>query len=291
VVLRHARADEAEAIRSLCEGKICLFEGMKLVPVILLVLGSPVIAELLSGNMSLDVFFSPLYFIFLTALYGSGALLLRELKVRWNKGTACLLLLGLAYGVIEEGIIFSIFFVEGKQLTVVYHAIFSITIPVLLVEMLAEHLSIEENERWLDNLGFGVCATIFIGTVIIGIMFRVIEIGEPKPFFQYAVSIILASILILIAHVLPSGIADNGKLIGNTVYFFIIGLIWSAIFFILPDLINSTILSMLIQFLWIGFLAFFLSHYDLNDDAHRLSLIAGLLIFFVVPFFIHNFLY
>lgn len=267
-----------------------MFKGVKLVPTILLFLVAPVIAELLSGNMPLGVFFNPSLFIFLTTLYGSGALLMRELKVRWNKGIVCLLLLGVVYGVIEEGMVFSVFFTDAEQLIVVYHAIFSIAIPVLLVEMFAERLSIEKNECWLDNLGFGICATIFIGTVIFGAALAMLDMSEPKPHFHYPVSIAVASIFTLAARVLPSGIGNKGKATGNSVHFFIIGLVWSALFFMLPHLINLVVLSMFVEILWIGLLAFFLSRYSWNNNSHRLSLIGGLL-FFLIPFFVLNFLH
>ncbi|MDG6981287.1 MAG: hypothetical protein JRN51_09295 [Nitrososphaerota archaeon] len=36
-------------------------------------------------------------------IYGSGALLIYEAKVRWKKGWAMVLLLGGVYGILEEG--------------------------------------------------------------------------------------------------------------------------------------------------------------------------------------------
>jgi hypothetical protein len=38
------------------------------------------------------------------ARYGSGALIIRELKVRWNKGYISMFVLGEAYRIIEEGL-------------------------------------------------------------------------------------------------------------------------------------------------------------------------------------------
>jgi len=262
-----------------------LLIGAKLFPIVLLLLAAPIIAELLSGNLPLAMFFSPPYFVFLVALYGTGALLVRELTVRWNKGIACLLLLGMAYGMIEEGLMFSIFFAGGHQLIIVYHAIFSITIPVLLSEIFAERLSIEKEGCWLDNLGLRVCAMIFIGTVVFGITLGEIEAVDRKPFFHYPSSIVLAFIFVLAAKVLPSGIGNKGKAIGTPVYFFIIGLVWSTVFFLLPYFVGSNILSMFVQILWAVFLAFFLSRYDWKENSHKLSLIGGLLFFFVPKFF------
>src|SRR6202043_2426807 len=86
-------------------------------------------------------------------LYGPGVLLIREAKVRWHKGWTTVLLLGAAYGILEEGIALSTLFnpIAGPvgQLgffghwlgvnwvwvagIVPVHMIFSISLPILLV--------------------------------------------------------------------------------------------------------------------------------------------------------------
>ncbi len=90
-------------------------EGHKSSPIknsstLVLFLLSPAIAELLSGSAPPLEFFNPLGFVILASLYGSGAILARELALRWRKGYLSLLLLGAAYGVIEEGLIVKSFF-------------------------------------------------------------------------------------------------------------------------------------------------------------------------------------
>ena len=75
----------------------------KYAPVILLFLLSPIIGELLSGSAPPVEFFNPFGLIFLPALYGSGAILAREITLGWGKRWPTILVLGLAYGVIEEG--------------------------------------------------------------------------------------------------------------------------------------------------------------------------------------------
>ena len=79
-------------------------------PAIMLFLLAPLIGELLSGSAPPVEFFNPFGFILLTALYGSGAVVMRELRVRWNKGVGTTLLLGAAYAVIEEGLMVASFF-------------------------------------------------------------------------------------------------------------------------------------------------------------------------------------
>jgi hypothetical protein len=114
------------------------------------------IGELLSGSAPPAEFFNPLGFIMLAVLYGGGALLVRELVHRWHRGWPTLLVLGTAYGIAEEGLMCKSFFdpnwmdlgalasygrwagvnwVWAVELSI-YHAVFSIAIPILLVGML-----------------------------------------------------------------------------------------------------------------------------------------------------------
>ncbi len=79
-------------------------------PALVLFLLSPSIGELLSGSSPPAEFFTPFGLTMLLTLYGGGALLARELKVRWRKGMGSLLLLGAAYGVLEEGVMVASWF-------------------------------------------------------------------------------------------------------------------------------------------------------------------------------------
>jgi hypothetical protein len=56
-------------------------------PVLALYFLSPMVGELLSGSSPPLSFFSPFGLIFLTGLYGSGAIIVRETVRRWGKGS------------------------------------------------------------------------------------------------------------------------------------------------------------------------------------------------------------
>ncbi len=71
---------------------------------------SPILGELFSGSTPLNEYINPLSILMLGMLYGSGAVLIRELLVHWKKGWLSLLLLGLAYGIYEEGLMVRSFF-------------------------------------------------------------------------------------------------------------------------------------------------------------------------------------
>jgi hypothetical protein len=66
-----------------------------------LFLVAPLVAEFLLGNLSITV---PPALLVLAPMYGGGALLARESVRRAGRGWPSLLLLGLAYGVAEEGL-------------------------------------------------------------------------------------------------------------------------------------------------------------------------------------------
>jgi hypothetical protein len=119
---------------------------------------SPGIIEYLSGSSALSaIVLNPVWFpIGLAAnlgLYGPGVLLIREAVIRWNKGWWTVLVLGSAYGILEEGVALNTMFnptasvvgslgVYGHYLGVntvwvpgiiMVHAVFSIAIPILLL--------------------------------------------------------------------------------------------------------------------------------------------------------------
>ena len=75
-----------------------------LLPVLTLFLLAPVIGELVSGSSPPANWLQPGNYLFMVPLYGAGALLVRELAVRWKTGWAGVILLGAAYGILEEGI-------------------------------------------------------------------------------------------------------------------------------------------------------------------------------------------
>lgn len=127
-------------------------------PVVMFILLTPGIPEYLSSSSPINaVILNPPLFLFQllanTALYLPGALLVREARLRWAKGWGTVLLLGAAYGILEEGVALSTLFDPkaspvgslgsyGHWLgvnwvwaagIVPFHAVFSISLPILLL--------------------------------------------------------------------------------------------------------------------------------------------------------------
>ncbi|BCY07653.1 hypothetical protein [Actinoplanes sp. L3-i22] len=116
-----------------------------------LILLAPVIAELMLGNIPVGQLWAFPIFI---PIYGAGSLLIREVTRRTGRGLPTMLLLGLAYGLVEEGLVLqsltspTIYHAAQwaprllgvntayTELNLIYHPVFSITIPIVLTELL-----------------------------------------------------------------------------------------------------------------------------------------------------------
>ncbi len=143
----------------------------RLRPVVLLALLSPLIAEFVSGSMSLrEIGALPV----LILMYGCGAILIREVARRTRRGWPCIFLLALAYGLIEEGIADQTLFnphFHGLRLLdygwisplgigvpwTIYvlgiHIVWSIAVPIALAER-----AFPGDTPWLGRIGLGVVA-------------------------------------------------------------------------------------------------------------------------------------
>ncbi|MHC4479908.1 MAG: hypothetical protein ACYS1C_02930, partial [Planctomycetota bacterium] len=182
-------------------------------PALVLLLLSPAVGELLSGSAPPAEFFQPLALVFLVLLYGIGALLCRELTFSWGKGWATLLMLGAAYGVIEEGLVVASFFnpahadlgllkdygrwvgvnwIWSLDLTV-YHAVFSIGVCVLLVSRIFPD---RRDEPWVGRRTFVVLVVLFLA---FGHM-----TGFTPPVGPYLASAATALALVILARRLPA---------------------------------------------------------------------------------------
>jgi hypothetical protein len=149
---------------------------------------SPITGELLSGSAPPSAFFSPISLFILIGLYGCGALLVREYARRWGRGWACIILLGVAYGIIEEGLTAKSFFdpnwmdlgilgTYGRWLDVnwvwsqglsIYHTLVSITAPIILAQLMFPASS---GVRWLGRKAFIGAHIWFIAVVIFSFAF------------------------------------------------------------------------------------------------------------------------
>jgi hypothetical protein len=118
---------------------------------------APLTAEYVSGS---STYLNPFVLLANLLLYGPGALLIRELKVRWRKGWLAIFILAVAYVVVEEGLMLNTLFDPTKNTTgrlwgvnwvwtagmVVVHSLVSIFAPILLAEAIYHE---KANDAWV----------------------------------------------------------------------------------------------------------------------------------------------
>jgi len=133
-----------------------------------LVAFAPFLAELVSGSTPPQAWILPPVFLTFMAIYGLSALAARELAIRFGGGAATVLILGLAFGIVNEGMAAHSLFNpawpgvdvlssygrwEGVSWLwaawiVPFHAVWSISFPVFLVgQVWPEH----RDRRWLTD--------------------------------------------------------------------------------------------------------------------------------------------
>ncbi len=185
----------------------------------ILALMSPVIAEMLSGSSPPREFLNPFTFMLLLGLYGAGVLVVRELSVIWNVGWASVIVMGAAYGILEEGVAVKSFFdpnwmdlgalgAYGRYLgtnwvwaiwLTIFHSSVSIALPIFLSSMLYPNLS---RERLLNRKRFEVIVVILLLDVLVCTTF----LNPYVPFWpMYMLAIASVFGLFLFAKHLPKG--------------------------------------------------------------------------------------
>ena len=139
---------------------------------------SPIIAELLTGGTPPLMWNNVGGIILTTGLYGSGAILARELVRRRGLGWGHLALLGAAYGILEEGMAYQSWFNPrwidppdaarlfqvNWMLALVFTTI-HVTLSIMSSVIIAEALFPRQAERpWLGKKGF-IGLTLWLGLV------------------------------------------------------------------------------------------------------------------------------
>jgi hypothetical protein len=149
----------------------------RVLPAIVLFLTAPLVAEFLLGNLPITWLFT---LVLLAPMYGGGALLIREAVRRSGRGTGTMLLLGVAYGVLEEGLVTQSLFnpnyagahlldqgfvpalgiaVPWTLFVLTLHAVWSTTVPIVLVEAC---VPARRTTPWLRTPGIVVTTVLFV---------------------------------------------------------------------------------------------------------------------------------
>ena len=262
---------------------------------------SPVTAELLSGSTPPLQFFNPFVFTILVAFYGCGAIIMRELKVQWGKNYASLLILGMAYGIIEEGLAVKSFFdpnwvdlgilgVYGRWIGInwvwcvdltLFHSVISIVIPIALTELMYPNI---RNTSLVSKRTLKVLCGIFVADMAVLAIFLT---DYYPPIGYYIATIIIVFFLMYIAYKFPDKRFFNGdKMPPSPRKLWGIGLSWIflnwVIFFNLPYFGIHPVITIMIGIGLFVMLCYYLSGFNWKNDTYKLSVISGVLTFLIV---------
>ncbi len=187
---------------------------------------APLVAEYLLGDFPVT-FFWP--YIVLAPLYGGGALLIRELTCRSGRGWPTILLLGVAYAIIEEAFTTQSLFnpdIFGLHAHLLSHAwipalgigawwtlfmlnvhpFWSIGVSIALAEGLFPSRS---RTPWLGSVGLSVAAALFA----VGVYYSTHYTFRHDPFRASAAQFIVSALLVLVfaaaAFLIPPALRDK----------------------------------------------------------------------------------
>jgi hypothetical protein len=288
--------------------------GHRLGPALVLFVLAPVFAELLSGSSPPLVFFFPILTALNLCLYGSGAVLIREAAVRWRLGWPGIFALGVAYGILEEGIALTTFFdpawparrdLDGYgagpdganwiwiSSLCVYHSVISMALPILMAQLAYPSRA---RQPWLRRRALALMAVLLLAAVVI--LRGIVSSGAADSQYhahitegQQTLSILAMAGLVLLARKLPRtwapaadpGAAPSPRRVTLTVlaatFVFFFGFAWGAEGLGLPvwaALTGIVALPLL--------MAYWLAHASARagwSDLHRFAVPAGVTLFFI----------
>lgn len=158
------------------------------------VLLAALLPEAITGSTPPQGWLNPIQALLNFWLYGTGVLVVREVSLRWKSGWPGILLLGAAYGIVEEGLAVTTFFNPtlpqlgtlgwyGRDLGVnwlwavwltTFHAIVSIAIPIFLLEW---HWPSLKGKQLMSERGLWVTVVLLgLATVTINVL---VHLGSP----------------------------------------------------------------------------------------------------------------
>lgn len=273
-------------------------------PAILLVALAITIPELLTGSTPVLALVDPLAVLGLMGLYGAGALLVRDFSLRWKTGWSGVLLLGLAYGVAEEGIATKTWVDPSSRaagflasygrfggvnwdwavVLTVFHAVFSIAIPILLVELAFPHA---RGTLFLTDRGSRWAMAAYLATVVVDFF------GLDPHYFEGFVLLgsiaALALLLVVIAHALSKDVLLPLQAFPSRSpsFFFGVGALfsglWALFYLLVPHLTPSFEVTILGEVaLALGTAAVLRRTLGREENrAHQAYLVGGLLSWYV----------
>lgn len=182
----------------------------RVAPAIGLFLLSPLIGEYLLGNVGFTMLG---VLVFLAPMYGAGALLVREVARRTGRGWPALVLLGLAYALIEEGLVIqSLFNSSYLDMTLLsyahipalgmgawwtlfvltLHTVWSTSVSIALMEALVPS---RRTTPWLGKVGLTVTVVLYV----LGLALTFVTTYGQERFLASAPKLVGAGVAVVLA--------------------------------------------------------------------------------------------
>jgi hypothetical protein len=266
---------------------------------------APLVAEFLLGNLPIKMLPA---LIVLAPMYGGGALLIREATRRAGRGWLTIVLLALAYGIVEEAFTTQTLFNPnymhlnlhlldsayipalgiGAWWTVfvlALHTVWSISTPIALIEATVPHRA---TTPWLGDLGLGVTAVLFVlgAAANTAIGFRTDHfIASPAQFASSAAIVILLVVVAFLRYQLvipalldpvwPASLSRAQSVPSPWLFFFVALAAGSAIL-VIPKSWGWLAAALILGLeLGVAALVLVLSRRTAWRPAHQLALAAG----------------
>lgn len=270
----------------------------RILPALGLFFLSPLVAEFLLGNLPINALYA---LVVLAPLYGGGALLIREAVRRAERGWPSILILALAYGVLEEGIatmsLFNPNYVGLRLLDNGYipqlgiggpwtvlvltlHVIWSIGVPIAMMEAL---VPAHRTVPWLGRVGLAVTAVVFVLGVAAMTALSIAQSQFVASVPQLASSVVIAAGLVVIGLIVvrPQTAAAHAPASGSAApepwVVGVAALVASSAFKLIPHdwapwlnvtlALGLAVIAIVSVWIW--------SHRRGWGDLHRLALAAG----------------
>jgi hypothetical protein len=272
-------------------------------PGLVLFILSPVVAELISGSSPPLVFFNPFLLVINIVLYGSGAILVRELAFRWKKGWPSIMILGAAYGLIEEGPGLKSLFnpnypgvdgAFGRWMGVnwiwtvgmtAYHVVISIAVPILLVTLMFPE---KRDQPWVKGRTLAILAALL--ALDAGFLNLVFAPYSPGPEL-YILTLGAIAALIVLAGIFPHPYFKPVSVKAPKVlWMFLFGFLWTILLYL------TTLIPAALKLPVPVVIAIVLAYYALSalvflkvtgngsalTDRHKLALASGFIGIFIL---------
>ena len=283
--------------------------------IITLLLLSPIIGEVISGSAPPLEFINPVTFITLVLLYGCGTLLIREAKARWGLQWS-VVLLAIAYGILEEGTMVQSFFNPswgdlvdmsgygmffGIQwpwtiMLTVFHATMSTLIPIIIVSLLWQEYRdkplLKKKGIVLSFIGLITITLIWISLIGIGT-----REGEAGPnyvnyvpnYFLVLGSLVVVVLLCWLAYKFKDSRISFDKKIRSPLYVGIYAFFFQLFNLFIPNVLANLNMPRIITiFLQLATIAIFMwiivpSLFDKKTTKnHLVSFVLGSILFFIL---------